>query len=472
MKNFLKILALFAPVVCNAAGKIMNSDVRSLTEIQSAVLTTTGNLSSGNACIASPGSTAGLAVGIYIYDSTTPGNVLTGTTVAGLPGSCSAGQIQMSQNAAGNGTGDTLKFGGTVSQLINDTKIYVTGLGLNKQLSAAIAAGDLAGVAGAQQVLINGGFDYWQRGVSVDIANGASTYLPDQYYGKNSLGTTGVLTLQQAGSTMSGSLYDAKVVIKTAPTASQANGAEICQVLENPMTVPLLGKQLSASCQIKALGNVNAIELRFVYATTEAKPTTALGAGATTSVNTSAFSLASLTNIAVGTTPTSSGVIGFCVRPATVSSGNIYDVGNGFLVSQCMANAGTSAATFAREATTEAARIHNVQRFFRKTYEMSTAPGTSTATGILSVAVFGSTVYSNNIITFDDPMRSSSPTCTAYNQSGSADTITLFNPAGSNGNGTASIGLVSSKSLQYTIPAGTLGSATWANFHYACEAGI
>jgi len=38
--------------------------------------------------------------------------------------------------------------GGTASQLTNDTKIYVTALGLNKQLSAAITAGDIGGGSG------------------------------------------------------------------------------------------------------------------------------------------------------------------------------------------------------------------------------------------------------------------------------------------------------------------------------------
>lgn len=35
--------------------------------------------------------------------------------------------------------------GGSASQLLNDTKIYVTGLSLNKQLSQAIIDGDFAG---------------------------------------------------------------------------------------------------------------------------------------------------------------------------------------------------------------------------------------------------------------------------------------------------------------------------------------
>lgn len=38
--------------------------------------------------------------------------------------------------------------GGSASQLLNDTKIYVTALGLNKQLSQAIIDGDLSGGGG------------------------------------------------------------------------------------------------------------------------------------------------------------------------------------------------------------------------------------------------------------------------------------------------------------------------------------
>lgn len=38
--------------------------------------------------------------------------------------------------------------GGSASQLLNDTKIYVTALSLNKQLSAAITDGDLSGGGG------------------------------------------------------------------------------------------------------------------------------------------------------------------------------------------------------------------------------------------------------------------------------------------------------------------------------------
>jgi hypothetical protein len=142
--TFLSIMLAASPLLAGLAS-IQNEDVKSLTDITAAVLTTTGNLTSGSACISSPGSTTGLATGLYVYDTTTSANIPSGTTIAGLPGTCSAGQIQMSANATGTATGDTITFGGQKSQLINDTKIYVTANSINDQLSNAITTGQLGG---------------------------------------------------------------------------------------------------------------------------------------------------------------------------------------------------------------------------------------------------------------------------------------------------------------------------------------
>lgn len=142
-KIFVSLFLLIATVsFAIAKGSIQNEDVKSVSDIKSSVLTTTGNLSTITACISSIGSTTGLVSGLFIYDSTTPSNISAATTVVAVPGTCPAGQVQMSANAAGNGTGDTLTFGGQPSQAINDTKIWVTANSLNKLLSAAISDGD------------------------------------------------------------------------------------------------------------------------------------------------------------------------------------------------------------------------------------------------------------------------------------------------------------------------------------------
>lgn len=163
-------LAVLLSFSAFARGRIQNEDVKSLVEIQSGAQATTGTLTSGSACISLVGTTVNIAVGQFIYDQTTSGNVLSGTTVAGLPGTCAAGQIKMSVNAAGNGSGDTLGFGGQMSQLTNDTKIYITANGLNEQLSTAIANNAFAGVGANSSALIaNAGLTTTLTGASTLI---------------------------------------------------------------------------------------------------------------------------------------------------------------------------------------------------------------------------------------------------------------------------------------------------------------
>jgi hypothetical protein len=167
--TIITLLASMTPEVF-AKGKIQNEDVKSVSDIQSSNGTITGNLSTASACItsvsfASGSAYANLGVGQYVYDSTTPANINSGVTIAGLPGTCSAGQIQMSSNPAGNATGDTITFGGQTSQLINDTKIYVTANSINTQLSTAITNGVIGGGGGGGvQLLSNPSFEIGTNG--------------------------------------------------------------------------------------------------------------------------------------------------------------------------------------------------------------------------------------------------------------------------------------------------------------------
>lgn len=177
--NKLNFLALILMLGSSAhAGKIQNEDVKSQADIQAAVLTTTGNLSSGSPCIASPASTAGLVAGLFIYDSTTSANIANGATIVGLPGTCPSGQIQMSSNATATASGNTITFGGQLSQLINDTKIYVTANSINDTLYNAIVGSLLGGGAGfvnsVASVLLSGDNAGFEFGTSAWTNTGGS----------------------------------------------------------------------------------------------------------------------------------------------------------------------------------------------------------------------------------------------------------------------------------------------------------
>ena len=146
----LTFLMVFQTNFALAKGKIQNEDVKSLAEIQAAI-TTTGTLTSGSACVSSVGSLTGLAAGLFAYDSTVPANIATGTTITAIPGTCSAGQIQLSANAVASGSAQTLTFGGQASQLINDSKIWLSALTPSQSLSSAITTGSLGGGSGGSK---------------------------------------------------------------------------------------------------------------------------------------------------------------------------------------------------------------------------------------------------------------------------------------------------------------------------------
>jgi hypothetical protein len=216
----------------------------------------------------------------------------------------------------------------------------------------------------AKNQLINGNFDIWQRGTSTTVANGVSTYQADRWYAKNSLGTNGVLTYSRVTGSLQGSKYGAQVQITTAPTAAQANGTELYQVLENFQTLELYGQSACFGVNVKALGNVTQVGLQLCYATTEIKPTTFIGSETLVSVNNASFTLAQMVAQAVGTSMTTAGVVGVRIRVTGVSSGNLWDLNNGFIVEQAMLHSGTSLANFGRAGRSIGEEFAMCQRFY------------------------------------------------------------------------------------------------------------
>jgi len=237
--------------------------------------------------------------------------------------------------------------------------------------------------------LLNGAMDLWQRQTSQTIANGVSTYTADRWYVKNSLGTNGVITNSQVTGVLSGSKYGNQVQITTAPTAAQANGTELYQVIENPMSIDLINNPISFSAYVKALGNVNQVGLQFCYATSEVKPTLFFGTEQLVTVNTSGFALGQLVNQNSGNTPTTSGVIGVRIRITGVSSGNLYALNNGFVVEQACVNLGATAMAFGRAGKNFAEELAMCQRFYEKSFELSVSPAQNTGSdaGALNLSV-------------------------------------------------------------------------------------
>ncbi len=284
-------------------------------------------------------------------------------------------------------------------------------------LVSGVPAWVAPGAAVAQPInfLINGAFDFWQRGTSVTIANTASTYQADKWYVKNSLGTNGVITFSRATGVTAGSLYGASVQITTAPTGSQTNGTELYQMIENPVTPSLYNQSASFNVLVKALTNVNQVGVQFCYKTTEAKCDSFIGSEQTCTVNTSTFANCTITNQALGTSMTTSGAVGVRIRITGVSSGNTYGLNNGFVAEQAMFNLGSTAGAFVRAGLTYGAEHYLVQRTIQKSYTQGLFQGDSSSNYQGAISWFEQGSTTNDIpVQLPVRMRTDSPTCNVY----------------------------------------------------------
>ena len=241
----------------------------------------------------------------------------------------------------------------------------------------------------AMNWLRNGGFEIWIRGTSGIITNGGQGYQADGWYVDNGLGTNGVITFSRVAGVSDGAKYGASVEITTAPTASQANGCELYQTLENFDSLEFYNKNGSFQVKVKALGNVNSVGIQFFYKTTEAKVDTAIGSEVTATVNSSTFTTIEIDGQAMGTSMTTSGSVGVRIRIEGVSSGNTYDINNGFVVEQAMMTQSDTAQDYRRRNRTFTEELEFVQRFYEKSYAHDVALGTATFADAESIIIGG-----------------------------------------------------------------------------------
>lgn len=307
----------------------------------------------------------------------------------------------------------------------NDDKLYSLSNGGTESEIASFAS-DLQR---ARNHLLNSNFDIWQRGTSTTIANGATAYQADRWYGKNSLGTNGVLTFSRQAGTTDGSKYAAQLKITTAPTGSQANGCELYQTLTNFDSMKFYNKTASFSAKIKALGNVTTVGIQFMYKTSEGKVDTTIGSETDVTVNNSTFVTAQKLAQAMGSSMTTSGVVGIRIRIKGVSSGNTYDLNNGFMVEQAQMSLASvmSQSDYRPQYPSFAEELHACQRFYEKSYDYATALATATRTGASFFACGSAVAHQHQTINFKAAKRSNGYTVVVYDLAGASSKFTDFN---------------------------------------------
>jgi hypothetical protein len=301
---------------------------------------------------------------------------------------------------------------------IVETGDITSGIALNGQVATADGAGAITWttpIATAPNSLLNGAFDFWQRGTTTTIATGAGAYLADRWYAAQTLGTNAVVTYERVTGSNDGAKYGLKLSVTTAATAAFGTTFYLAQTLENRDSLAFYGQDASMSFLVKAVGNVSQVGIQFYYAATEIKADTAIGSEELFTVNSSSFTPIKIDGQAMGVSMTAAGVVGVRLRVSAVSTGNLYDLGNGIIVENAMMNVGATAGTFKRAGRTAGDEIYMLQRFYEKSYDLDVVPGTVTVYGCVGQRCTDTNSIFSVAFQTRKRTRAAVPTVTFYN---------------------------------------------------------
>lgn len=300
-----------------------------------------------------------------------------------------------------DGGSSTLKYSlnGSTFKTFNLGSDINSGSALAGQVLTANGSGASSYITPAQTLprnfAQNPNFYWCQRcniASSLSIANATSFYLMDRWYGINSMGGSSSLTYAVTSPTQPLSLSSIDLTVATAPTSAQNNlGIQLWQTLDANDSNLLFTQTASFSAVVKAFGNVNQIGIQFMSNATENIGGTSISTESLCTVNSSTDTTCTLNGINLGGpfTP-GTGVFAVRIRATNVSTGNVYDVGNGFKTQLPEWNIGMTAAAWHKDISS-ASELLQMQMF----YQLLTAEGVNK---VLGQGAMTSTTASQNLM--------------------------------------------------------------------------
>jgi len=229
----------------------------------------------------------------------------------------------------------------------------------------------------ADNYLINGGFDFWQRGVGPLVMGSSGVYLADRWWGYISAGTE---TMEKVTSNGKNSL---KIVGK-----NSANGIAIGQPLETLNSIRLRSNYVTFSVYLKRDSTFSSDMTILLRTQTGAELRFANSGGI---INT----VAQISNADIPTSyekrfyvtafvPANATQILVQINISTTIANNSY-----VEISDAVLNQGTKPAQFVRAGKTIGQELALCQRYFVKSFPVDTAPANNaTATGAVAGGVF------------------------------------------------------------------------------------
>jgi len=223
------------------------------------------------------------------------------------------------------------------------------------------------GISGKNYV-INGNFNFWQRGTSFTTDSAATwIYTADRWAAQNLYSGNGAVNVvtQESTHVPAGSKYSIKSVVGTA-SATNTGRMNLLYTFENQDALALAGKVITVSAQVKAIGGIDRYNIAGYYSTSGGKAhagTSYIGGNAS-AINTSGFTKITATfTVPSAATITSTGTFGI-IFLYYKNNAAAESVGDGAYISQVKIEEGSQATTFSTAEPTLAGELVACQRYF------------------------------------------------------------------------------------------------------------
>jgi hypothetical protein len=327
-----------------------------------------------------------------------------------------------------NGALDIRTLGNSIDASLVDLKGGTTG-----QVLAKASATDMdftwsspSTAAGyADNCVLNSAMQIWQRGTSSTGLTTAKTFLADRWFSNTGGGTT-TYAYTRSTDVPTGFQYS----IKTQRTASNTGTTAIYlqQDIETINSIPYAGKTVTFSFYAKAGANYSAsasglnVSLISGTGTDQTQYFAAYTGQATVAGATSTLTTLWQRFTYTGSVGSSAKQLGIQFNYAPTGTAGADD---SFFITGVQVEAASSATTFHTNQPTIQAEIAACQRYFEKSYDQDTAPGTATASGRIEGtgnSAASTTAYVTANIRYKVSKRTA-PTLTFYDMVGASGSV-------------------------------------------------
>jgi len=316
-------------------------------------------------------------------------------------------------------------------------------------------------ISGGKNFLINGGFDIWQRSTSASTSTG--TYpAADRYWAYTNSGSA---TMARESTVIpAGARYSAKITATGAGTQ-----VFFAQAIETAMCAPFIGKTVTVSGQLAA-STSTAHTLLVQYSTTVDDSNSGSWTSITAATTSGSLTPTSTTFVSFANTyaiPSTAKTVRVGLQPTgTVANGVALYYGN------LQLELGSYATTFSRAGGSIQGELAACQRYYSKSYNQATTPGTDITSSYSGAVIFGGWGSTSAAKVMQYPHKvtmRTTPTISFWDLGGNASKITTFDTGFSRTNNVAASGGTIISEDNHSVNPGTSTINGWS-WCYAASA--